>query len=460
MAITVKLYEFRKRENSTLQPDESWPQTEWQCNLKENCSLMNPEISINFGYHGNPCFYNYAYIADMGNRYYFIRDWVCEQGYIWTAKLEVDALASWRYRIGISQQYLERSSFSYDGGVIDTMYPAKQPPVIETVNLASHWYSDLNQGTYVLGVTNTDSGGVGAAHYYAMTQTQVNQFFAFMLGDPGYLDIDDISETLTKALFNPLQYVVSAVWYPFKITSGTSTTVRFGWWDSGISALELSTQKYYFTDSVTLPIHPQAATRGAYLKKAPFSSYTLFYPGFGTIALDTKELDDQPLEVQCVVDCVANQARIVISATGTPAHIVTNVFTQLGVPIQLAQFTGNIVETGKSMVNSFANLVSGNVVQSAFSFVESAVKSLTVDATMVSSNGSLASIYYGIQLRALFMLLVDEDNDNLGRPLCKMVTVNDYPGYQRVINPDVATTGTREETAAILRYMADGYFYE
>lgn len=459
MSIKVTLYEFRKRDNSTKQPTAEDPHTEWECNLKEDCSLLRPRISINFGCHGNPCFYNYAYIADMGNRYYYITDWVCERGYIWTANLAVDVLASWRYRIGISTQYLERSSFASDGGIVDTLYPAKQPPAIQTVNLASHWYSDLAQGTFVIGVLNNDSSGVGAAHYYAMTQSQMNSFLAFMLGDAGYLAIEDISENLTKAVFNPLQYIVSAVWYPFKIDSGTETTVKFGWWESGVSALKLTRQLYYFTDEITLPAHPQIA-RGAYLRKAPFTSYTLYYPGVGTIALDTKELDTSPISVQCAVDTVGNQARLVVSTTGSPTHIVSQSFVQLGVPIQLAQFAGDIMGIAQGGASFLKNAISGNLLGAVFDAVGTAISSTAPDATALSQNGSIASIHYAIQLRALFYLLVDEDNADLGRPLCKAVTVNEYPGYQKIIHADVALSGTREESEAVKRYMEEGYFYE
>ena len=48
---------------------------------------------------GNPSFYNYAYISDLGNRYYFIRDWTVSEGHLWTAHMEVDVLASWKASI-------------------------------------------------------------------------------------------------------------------------------------------------------------------------------------------------------------------------------------------------------------------------------------------------------------------------------------------------------------------------
>lgn len=458
MGLTVKLWEFRKRENSTLQPDDTWPMTEWDCVLKDNCSLMAPQITINFGYLGNPSFYNYAHISGLGNRYYFIRDWVCEHGYIWTAQLQVDVLASWRYRIGESTQYLERSSYASDGGVVDAMYPAKQPPNIQTVNLASHWFADLNQGSYVLGILNGDDGGVGAAHYYAFTQAQLNSFMAYLLGDESYTLVDEISASLTKTLFNPMQYIVSAVWYPFKI-KGTAETVKFGWWTSSVTAADLTTTIYRFTDEITLPTHPQAA-RGAYLRKAPYSNYTLYYPGVGTVALNTAELDNQPISVQCAVDVVANQARLTITTTGSSTHIVSQTYTQLGVPIQLAQFTGDVLGAAGKLVSAGKNLLAHNFAGAVFDAVGSALDTFTPDVDSISANGSIVSISYAIQLRALFYLLVDEDNADLGRPLCKAGKVSEYPGYQKIIHPDVAITGTAEESAQIRAYMEAGYFYE
>lgn len=55
---------------------------------------------------------------------------------------------------------------------------------------------------------------------------------------------------------------------------------------------------------------------------------------------------------------------------------------------------------------------------------------------------------------------MDEDNADLGRPLCKVRKISDVPGYQMIMHADVAIAGTREENQMIKDYMESGYFYE
>ena len=63
--LSVTLYEFKKRENSTKRPDSSATQRTHNAVLKTPTSLLRPEISFDFGLKGNPSFYNYAYISDL-----------------------------------------------------------------------------------------------------------------------------------------------------------------------------------------------------------------------------------------------------------------------------------------------------------------------------------------------------------------------------------------------------------
>ena len=108
--LSVTLYEFPKRENSTKRPDSTVTQKTHNAVLKMPTSLIRPELTFDFGLKGNPSYYNYAHISDLGNRYYFITDWTVKEGHLWTAHLEVDVLASWKNVIGESTEYVTRSA--------------------------------------------------------------------------------------------------------------------------------------------------------------------------------------------------------------------------------------------------------------------------------------------------------------------------------------------------------------
>lgn len=459
--IDVTLYEFKKRENSTLRPDTSVTQKTHSCQLKEKTSLLNPVLIFDFGKKGNPAYYNYCYIEELGNRYYFINDWSYDRG-IWIAECSVDVLASWKISIGNSTQYVTRSSYTYNGGVVDNAYPAIQPPTVEVVSANSPWTTNLNNGTYVISVINNDDGGIGSAHYYSMTQNQMNDFMSYMLGDSSYLGITEISEELSKALLNPAQYVTSCVWYPFSLSGGTSVSgVKFGWWVSDTSGKELSDTIHYETLDFTLPKHPQAASRGVYLNKAPYSYYTLYFPGVGTISLDSAQMTADTLTVSCAVDMVANQARLSL----TCGNIISVQYAQLGVPIQLTQLSqaSNLSNIASGVGGLVKNAMTGNVaglISSGFNLIGSAVQVAAPEPTTIGSNGSVVSLAYRPQLKCVFYQLVSEDNADLGRPLCQAKVISSVPGYIEVLHADVALTGTATENQRIKSYMESGFFYE
>ena len=471
--LTVTLYEFRKRENSTKRPDATVTQREHQAVLQAPISLLAPELTFDFGLKGNPSFYNYVYISDFGNRYYFVRDWTAGEGHLWTAHCEVDVLASWKNTIGESTQYVKRSSYTYNGGIIDPIYPTIQPPTITITKDTSPWTTALASGCYILGIVNNEDGGMGASHYYMLTQSQMNKMLTYLLGDVGDYagNITDISSELTKVLFNPMQYISSCVWYPFTITPDQTGNVKLienmpiGWWTlTGIDCYELNITTKYFTSVLELPQHPQASDRGVYLNRQPFTSYTLYYPGIGTIVLDPSLVaGTDNLVVQCVVDLIANQARLNVRGYG----LASVQYSQIGVPIQLAQMSSQMLNMASGLVGGMtkavASAATGSVsgaIGGIFDGISSAVSSAYPEVSVTGSNGSIASLSEVPQLRTVCYLLVPENNADLGRPLCSTRKLSTIPGYQMILHADIAIPGTRQENQAIKNYLESGYFYE
>lgn len=457
--LSVTLYEFKKRENSTKRPDSTVTQRTHNAVLKMPTSLLRPEITFDFGLKGNPSYYNYAYISDLGNRYYFIRDWTVGDGHLWTAHLEVDVLASWKNSIGESTQYVQRSSKTFDGGVIDVLYPTKQPPSVNVYEKATPWKTSLATGTYVLGIVNSEDGGVGAAHYYALTQTEMNSFLSYMLGNVDYLgSITEISSELLKVLFNPMQYIVSCVWYPFAVEGTAIKSIPMGWWSIPVSGKKVVATIHYETVEFAIPKHPQS-TRGAYLNQAPYTQASLFFPGVGWIALNPSLLTTATLTAQCAVDMVANQARLALSSG---EGVFSLNFAELGVPIQLAQLASNTIPAIGEVANSVASLFSGkgSIASTIFSTIGAATDMAFPDVSKMNTNGSIVSLAYSCKLRMIFYLLVDEDNEDLGRPLCQKKVLSSIPGYQLIENADLSIAGTSEENRMVKGYLEAGYFYE
>lgn len=472
--IPITLYTFYKRENSTKRPDGSVTQKIHNAVFKMPTSLQRPEITIDFGLKGNPTFYNYAYIPALGNRYYFIRDWTVSEGHLWTAHMEVDTLASWKVSIGNSTQYVLRSSHTSDGHICDNLYPTKQGVTLKRASATtSPFKKSIKDGRYVCGIINADGDGVGAVHYYAFTQAQFNALTSYLMDDVSWMSITDIGEELQKALLNPMQYITSCCWIPRGDLTGVTavTSIRFGYWTINVPCSRIiGTPIQIMSGKIKLPKHPQVS-RGLYLNGSPYSDYMLTFPGFGEIHLDANIfVDVSAMWFQVYLDTVSGLGKLAIfdaNPTYTTSNIVQVIRSQIGVPIQMAQMASQFFSGLGSMATTTAGTVasaySGNImgaISGAVGMIGSAVEAAIPKMTSLGANGSFAEFQLDPTVYATFYPIVDEDNADRGRPLCKMRVLSSLPGYQVIGDPDIAIGGTSDENRQIKSYLAGGYFYE
>lgn len=508
--ISVVFYQFEKRTNSTKLPDVSG--VTFNCEINANCSMVSPRIEINYvgtGGAGNPTLYNYCYISDF-TRYYFVRNWTWAPGK-WIADLSEDVLASYRTQIGNASEYVARSSNTYDGTLIDTLYPTKAGSTYNKVPGASQWVSNIESGVYILSTVCSGWSGFGATTYWAMDAAAFQSFRNAMLSSTDYLNIssEEISNDLTKALLNPYQYCISAYWVPMSGAFwGGSTTnqVAFGWWNVNISSGNVNVigntdNVAGFRQSFSVPKNPQAQSRGSFTNCAPYTTYKLFYPPFGEIEIDGQKIGDATtIWVAVRVDAYTGQGWIYVStdeppATGTEAqaqNIIAMASAQVGVPISLAQISyntvdslGELVSVGiqgvygavKGLVDSASHI--GGAVSSALSGdyggaldelgqvgsttannVGDAMQHELSEVAYKGSCGSVAFYQQAPYLLARFHTLADDDNEHRGRPLCQVKQLSSIPGFIKCLDSDIAIAGTQAEADAIKTYMANGFYYE
>lgn len=467
--LSVTLYEFKKRENSTKRPDSSATQRTHNAVLKTPTSLLRPEISFDFGLKGNPSFYNYAYISDLGNRYYFIRDWTVSEGHIWTAHMEVDALASWKASIGASTQYVTRSAFSSDGSIVDGLYPAKGDVTLRAES-TSIWptVTAISGGSYVVGIVNNSADAIGAVAYYVFSESQFRAFMAYLMGDVSWTgQITEISADLLKVLFNPMQYITGVMWYPDMAPAGEKvSSIPFGWWNLPVSAAKLKTSGVLpSAANITIPKHPQAATRGKYLNAAPFSQYTFDSRVWGIIPIDTTSIiNEEALSMSYTVDYTTGIADMYLKA-GLSDYAIAVRRGQYGVPVQIAQIGQNYLNMALTSVNGAANVANKlfnpvGAITAGANMIGDMINASMPEFATSGSNGTVANFTSAPTLYAKFLPVVSDDNDDRGRPYCKKVQLSTLPGYQVIADPDLAIAGTSEENREIKNYLAGGYFYE
>ena len=461
-------YVFPKRTNSTKRPSSG---TDYNIEVKAPCNIINPEIKI--ASNANPTGYNYCCIPTWG-RYYWVKNWTYSNS-LWTASLVVDALASYRDQIGSSTEYVVRSSAQYDSSISDSLYPAKATVQSVTNAFQGGFAETISEGFFVIGFIAKTPNSIGAVTYVVMSPGNAKKLSSKLLTDVSYLSIDnaEISDSLTKILFNPYQYIVSCNYFPFSIAELTAhlplvNSVDVGWWSVDIPCWILGEDNNNLTKSVSvaIPKHPQAANRGGYCNASPYTDYTIFLQPFGVIPLDASKLwGAATLSIQYVTDLFTGDSILrMFTDTNQLVHETT---AKLGVPVQLSNITfdipsgGGLLQTG--VAAAFGGLqaaLSGGSFSDVGNGILNAAQATNADVASKGATGSTIAFDSVPYMVARFKILVDDNNDDHGRPLCRRVQISSIPGYIMVDDPDIALAATAEEIDSVKSYMKNGFFYE
>lgn len=486
---------FFKRRNSTKRPVAGGIVTSYTIRgyLKEPCSVLNPVINIKeIPVENAPCVFTYAWIPAF-YRYYFVKDWVWNDG-LWTVYLNVDVLATYRPHIGETTAYIERCAAESNGRIIDKLYPAKDDFTITETRLSGcPWINwDIVDGCYVLGIiskTNLNSPG-GAVQYYALTQSQITALLQYMLNDQFYNDAGfqnnaQVNHDLAKCLVNPIQYITSCMWFPTTPSTFTASgdiSIEVGPWTTiGTGKPIISRVGYRSSFEVTLPVHPDASTRGEFLNYPPYTSYLCMLPPFGCFPLDpTYMQDDRKVKFTIQVDGITGKACLQVCREDTTQG-TTDFFyltsAMFGVPIQLAQVTSDFIRSATSLVSAVGSGVGaiaqgfmGNAVGAvhgglmALGSVGNALEAAMPQAISEGVNGSflaferLTGTYPSIVTKCT--KIVDEDNTELGRPLCEVRRIDTLSGYIRCGEATVDYTAFDDELNMIHDHLLSGFFWE
>lgn len=483
MSYTVTFWAFAKKSNSTKIPSTAG--TQYTCEVVDTSGILNPTIKLHTNFT-DPSSWTYARITQF-NRYYFISNWRYDRG-LWWADLMEDVLASYKTQIGDLNMYVLRSAAASNGKIVDTRYPIIAGTAHDDAQNNSNPFAEsVGNGYFVVGILNNDLGAVGVVSYYVFDSAEFRHFADFLLGDSSYLDQPaEISDELLKCLVNPTQYIVSCIWLPVQPPVGSTVSdIPVGWWTlSGVSASHLS--GYSRTSgsvSVTVPKHPDAAARGAYLLQEPYSTYYLDFPPFGSFTIPANALvDETSLDLYWDVDCISGMGRLRVLG-GPTGHrgTITIINAQIGVPVALAQNApdlGAVIQ--QSIENSTGYQPSGGRTQlgrainnlysaaaqklsgagETISDIANAYVASRLPVQVLGGNGGFMSGYYPIKLTLTYAKIAPDNTAEWGKPLCEVRTLKTLSGYILCADTDFEISCTAAERDAIGAALTGGFFYE
>ena len=487
--------QFAKKENSTKVPSSGTLTLALQGILKEPCSIMTPVIKIErLPADAIPGDYTYARWV-QADRYYFIEDWVWVNG-LWEVHMKEDVLATFKTEIGNSTEYVLRtdSTTDFNGEITDTTYPATTDIVSESYSLSNIFTTDLTVGCYIVGIiSGGTSQAVGAISYFAMTSAQFGALKDKLFSDDnleimGIIDsggqqlVQDLSQEVLKTLYNPYQYIVSCMWFPFgksAIPSTSSvTSIKIGWWDYPLSGDRLYAQTFELgNEQFAITAHPQAS-RGSYLNYAPYTRRTLL-GRFGSVPIDTTMfVVGNKINISYMIDLITGQCYTKISrrdeTTSPPAEdlLIERNFL-LGVPIQIAQVGTDYLGTAVSAINTIPQIMGGAIsgiasgkgaimgaIAGGASGIYNTLQSAMPQVESSGQNGSFLAPANNTHVIEQFYKIVDEDIAHRGRPLCELRQLNTLTGFILCAEGEIDISCYDNERKEIVRYLTEGFFWE
>lgn len=486
--MTVELFNFSKRYNSTKAPTAGTGLTLSNVQIKEDCSIYNPILIFSVSAFSvptmAPSFYNYATITKF-QRSYFIEDWTYK-GNVWEAQLSIDVLGTYKTSIGAVNTMIERSASAYDGNVVDTLYKRKVNTQITSVTMESSFMGVApSAGCFIVGIVgyppavpSTTPNNLGSVNYYALSIANLKSLCEWMYSDNIWTDLNitDVSNGLFKSMFNPIQYLVSCIWFPFsadQFSSAEQANVWFGYWNTNIQGYPVNSFSITTDVRARIPEHPQIA-RGAYLNYAPYTKATAYIPGIGSVPIDTTfRAGGNYVRARFLIDTHTGLADVSVSLcqqSELPDTAGEKIFffksVMFGVPIQISQamvavMSGSGFSLG-DLTSLAGNFVKGELLPTATDILgggadyHGGYPSITSNG----SNGSFNLVNLRPRLIVEHYRITDEDLTEFGRPLMQMRTINTLSGFVKCMDAHIDLPITDREKRDITSFLNSGFFYE
>ena len=422
--VDVYFFQYSKKPASTAVPNLN-AGTKLDCIFRDGYDILNPTLELDFrggsSTYNSPVAWNYCYIPSL-SRYYWITDWAFAGG-MWACGTKEDLLGSHKTAIGNTTIFAQRladrlkNNTATDSGITDTMVPTLATPSWSRNRASSTMFlKSLDSGTYVIGVINDDNNATGSVAYYALTAAGFKTFRSTLMGGAWLGATSEMSVDTEKAILNPIQYVTSCMWFPFDISniynSATGVTgMHLGWWQlAGVGYWNIRTDGMYrFAVNVPVPVHPQySATNQKMLRCAPFSTYVLHLPYFGSMPIDYEDFSSGYVGCLFEIDIISGKGSVQlyngsISSTNDfpDLRLIHQTSCQVATPIQLSQVVSDTWAARVTELQTAATLagIQAQKEQQIVSIGETGVKA-GADAARaasgdVSALGSLVSDVIG-----------------------------------------------------------------
>lgn len=424
MSISIELWKFQKRHNSTARP-EGTGSTIVDVVFKKPTSINNPILILEFSEFPD---YNYVVIPTL-NMYYYIRDVVVGNANIFELHCTLDALATARPYINVCSAFVKYSTLNFNEYLKDDRII---PTADITTSVVNNYLQEIrdyssNGATYqwILTVFSEDDGLCS----YIVSWNQIKSLTQNLM-QAG----TSVWGSITQ-LFNDVQgALIDVHWCPITlerlqqadIAADNASRIKIGDWDSLIDGYELTSYQYTIGDDViSLSNKPSNFTLCS-----PYCEAKLYIPLIGTVDLSLEEFQDvSNVNFRYVINLQNGNVTCMIMKDAATKVIATyHGNCSYTVPLAFQQINGvNALVAGASAV---AGIASGGALTIA-GIAGSVASMFSAFKRSTSEIGTFGGNFYagGNNLKLMiFKHGLSEQPENMtilyGRPCCKVLSMS------------------------------------
>lgn len=463
----IELYNFAKKKNSTIQPDAQHAKV-LDGTFQKNQDICNPVVRI-VTTDGKIGGYNYAFIHELGDRYYFVNKIVSVAEEISDLYLEVDPLATYKEELLEQTFYVSRSYSDYDTRVIDRHYPTL-PGNAQFAQRAVDWLVTPEAENQVYSIGIIGGKGSSGVTYGLIAEQYLRQLMSFMFNADNFSDV--ISDEVVKTFFNPSQYIASCNYIPFNYSyygQHTAQTIKLGWFETNVP-YSVPQIPIVVLPTVTIEIPFPLDDHTDFRNFSPYTEYRLLIPFVGYVPINSNLLiDNANLEISGICDLSTGQGMIRIK--GKEKNIVlTELTCNMMPPIAIAQSHVNYSVT--SAIGALLSYDGGNwglvsdfgsdIAKKAEDIGDAILASQT-QASTIGSQGNIGQTIFNnkIVFQSFRKSLVTRDRADFGAPLMAPRKLSNLNGYCEIISAHFRSTKALEpERDAVNNYLEGGFYIE
>lgn len=432
MSITIKLWNFTKRHNSTARPSGTGS-TSYNVVFKAPTSINNPVFIIDTG----GTFPDFNYLEwDSKNLYYYIEDIVIQHNNLFELHCKIDVLATAKPYIMASSAFVKYSSSNFDPYL-------KDDRIVATSELSTEvGVTTLNEISTGFGTATSQWILTTFSDLDGLCSYAVNMNNIMYLSQKLTQDGTSIWGSIEQLFGDAKGSIVDLKMIPFtqsalqsaNVIADNSSPIHLGDYDTGQNGFMVDQYLFEFSDVVSFTMPDD------FRRCSPYTDAKLFLPLIGTVDISLDEFTTGNIGFHYVVNISNGNVSVQIQNGGGASsangrQIATyNGNCALSMPLAFQQINGlNAVAAAASAA---AGIASGGAltvagIAGSVAGMTSAFKHSTSVTNSFSGNFAGAG---GNKVRVmLFKHGVSEEPANMatlyGRPCNKVLSLSSLTGY-------------------------------